>query len=134
MTVTGAIGDYGRAVSTDANGKPDASGNFDTITLQHGSFELDETALNQHLQTATKQAVSKATRSGEESGSGTVTVIDGKGAYAQISGTLNITVVEAFVAPRYKSGAHKGTCEFDANVLPLAEYATAHATGVIRFS
>jgi hypothetical protein len=62
-----------------------------------------------------------------------VTLIDGKGAYADISGTLSITLVEAFVAPRYTTGTLKGTCDFGPHVLPLAEYTTAHATGTVHF-
>jgi hypothetical protein len=42
----GAIGDHGKTLSTDKNGKPDSNGDFDKPTSQKGSFEVDATALN----------------------------------------------------------------------------------------
>src|ERR1035441_5371873 len=47
IVITGAIGDYGTALSIDQNGKTDSNGNFVKITLKNGTFEVDSTTLNQ---------------------------------------------------------------------------------------
>ena len=52
ILVTGAIGDYGTTVSQDANGKTDPNGNFEKVTLKHGGFLVDATALNKKLNSA----------------------------------------------------------------------------------
>jgi hypothetical protein len=46
VVVTGAIGDYGKTVSIDQDGKTDANGNYVKVTLQKGTFEINSTAAN----------------------------------------------------------------------------------------
>src|SRR5579862_4512189 len=46
IIITGAIGDYGKTLSIDKNGKTDSNGNYVKITLQKGTFEVNSTILN----------------------------------------------------------------------------------------
>ena len=38
---TGAIGDYGKAISQDANGKVDRNGTYEKVTLKQGGFVIN---------------------------------------------------------------------------------------------
>ena len=109
IVITGAIGDHGQTTSIDKNGKPDANGNFVRITLKKGTFEVNSTALN--AKTAKAQpTVNRSTCSFDFTGTGPVTLFNGTGLYAGISGTLSITITFAGVGPLYTSGKHKGQC------------------------
>src|SRR5580693_6300315 len=90
IVITGAIGDYGTATSVDQNGKVDQNGNFVVIALKKGTFKVDSTALNQAANNV-QPTVNTTTCSATGTGSGSVTLMDGTGLYAGISGTLNIT-------------------------------------------
>ena len=46
IIITGAIGDYGKTLSIDRNGKTDTNGNYVKITLHKGTFEVNSTVLN----------------------------------------------------------------------------------------
>ncbi len=45
ITVTGAIGDYGKTLSMTKSGKPDANGNYVKVTMKKGTFEINVTVL-----------------------------------------------------------------------------------------
>ena len=40
ILITGAIADYGTAISEDKNGKVDPNGNCEKVTLKHGGFTV----------------------------------------------------------------------------------------------
>ena len=133
IVISGAIGDYGQTLSMDKNGKPNANGNFVRITLQKGTFEIDSTALN--AKTAKVQPTfNKAGCSYLFSGTGPVTVYNGTGLYKGISGTLNITLTFAGLAPVVKSGKHAGQCNTGNNVAPLATYSSITGSGTVKFA
>lgn len=132
ILATGAIGDYGTALSVDKNGKPSANGNFEKISLKQGGFEVDATQLNKalsHLQ----PTVNRTTCSFDFSGSGPGTLLNGTGQYAGISGKLTINVTFASIAPRFKSGAKKGKCNLSQKAAPLAEFTSITASGKVSF-
>jgi hypothetical protein len=133
IVFVGAIGDYGKAINVDKNGKVDPNGNFVKVKLQKGTFEIDTTVLNKTLDTAKPQIQSEATCSSQFSGSGTVKLFNGTGLYKGISGTANVTVTFAGVGSRYKSGPKKGQCKHeDAN--PRAQYGFVTGQGTVSFS
>jgi hypothetical protein len=133
VVFVGAIGDYGKAVNVDKNGKPNPNGNFVKVRLRKGTFEIDSTDLNKTLNNAKPQVESEATCSAQFSGSGTVKFFNGTGLYKGISGTANVTVTFAGVGSRYKSGPKKGQCKHgDSN--PRAQYGFVTGQGTVSFS
>jgi hypothetical protein len=133
IVITGAIGDYGKTLSVNKNGKTDSKGGYQKITLQQGSFLVDATKLNaklNHLQ----PTVNTATCSVSATGTGPVTLSDGAGLYAGISGTLKITVTFAFIGPRLTSGPHKGQCNRSNNAPALAQYQSITGSGTVSFN
>jgi hypothetical protein len=127
----GVIGDHGTATSIDKDGTVDMNGNFVKIKLAHGTFEVNAVALNQklnHLQ----PTFDRATCSTWATGSGNVTLFDGAGAYAGISGTVRITTSFAAVFPRFATGPKKGQC--NSNGAPVAQFqAPLEGSGNVSF-
>jgi hypothetical protein len=104
VVVTGVIGDFGRAVRTDAPGSSDAEYNELDLQLTRGSFGLNIVHLESELDAAISGhfPTNAMTCSGEivvssgaaiDSGSGT-------GAYKGLSGTLALTITEVESPPR----------------------------------
>jgi hypothetical protein len=133
IIITGAIGDYGKTLSVDKDGKTDNNGNFVRITLHQGTFEVDSTALNAKTNHA-QPIVNKSTCSIHLTGTGPVTFFNGTGLYKGIKGKALITISYGGVGPRYRSGTHKGQCNFDNNTPPVAQYASITGPGTVSFS
>jgi hypothetical protein len=132
VVFVGAIGDYGRAINVDKNGKPNPNGNFVRVKLQKGTLEIDSTALNQTLQNSKPQIASDATCSAAFSGTATVKLFNGTGLYKGISGTARATVTFAGVGNRYKSGPKKGQCSHG-DASPRAQYGFVTGHGTVSF-
>jgi hypothetical protein len=133
IVVTGAIGDYGKSTSHTKAGKADSNGNYVTISLQKGSFQVNSVALNEKANKA-QPTLNSSTCSAYLSVSGPVTVSAGTGAYQGISGTITITESFAFVGPRFASGAKKGQCDQSNSAKPLAQYGQLTGVGTVSFS
>ncbi len=133
ILLTGAIGDYGTGISQDKNGKVDPNGAFQKITLKQGGFVVDGTGFNKALAHARPQ-VNKNTCSTLFTGSGPGTLGGGTGLYQGIGGKVTITATFADVAPRLRSGAKKGQCNFGGKTPPLASYQSITATGRVTFN
>ena len=98
IVITGAIGDYGHTLTIDKNGKANGNGNYVKVTLHKGTFEINSTALNAKTNNLGSQTpLNKATCSMAASVSAPVTLLDGTGLYTGITGTLNVTISEAFI-------------------------------------
>jgi hypothetical protein len=110
ILLTGVIGDHGTATSMDKNGTVDKNGKYVKVALSRGGFEVDAAALNQKLAKLAPK-VDSASCTLWASGSGNVTLGDGTGAYAGISGTVKLSTNFAAVFPRYTSGAKRGRCD-----------------------
>lgn len=132
ILITGVIGDYGKALTVDKNGKTDANGNYVDITLQKGSFKVNSTTLNKKTNSA-QPNIDKTTCSFWFSGTGPVTLFDGTGSYLGISGKLNITITFAGYGPLYTSGKHKGTCNLSNNAQPTNQYSSITGSGTVTF-
>jgi hypothetical protein len=128
ILIAGAIGDHGRYLASDRNGKPDPQGSYLKIILEKGTFEINGTSLADK-----PRARDTATCSAIFSGTSTTAVLNGTGLYASIKGTLHTTELHALLASRYTSGKNKGQCKLGGNVRPIAEYDSLSATGKASF-
>ncbi len=134
IVVVGAIADSGIGTSVDKNGKVDANGSYERIVLKKGSFEADSTVLDQNASSQLPTLNDVSTCSFAFSTSGPITLSNGKGAYAGISGTLNVTEQFVGIGPRYKTGKNKGACNQSDNSRPVAGAGAVSGTGTIAFS
>lgn len=133
IVVTGAIGDYGTATSISRAGKADIEGNYVRVALTRGGFEVNSTAFDAAINGAPPTALDKQTCSVYFTDSGHVTLFGGRGAYAGIAGTLEVTETFAAIGPRYRSGATKGRCNLSAAAAPVAQWGAITGVGSVRF-
>jgi hypothetical protein len=127
ILVTGAIGDYGTTVSQDANGKVDPNGAFQKVTLKHGGFLVDATALNKKLNSV-KPTINTTNCSIVFSGTAPTIVEDGTGAYKGITGKVAITITFAGIAPKTAKG-----CNLANNAPTFGQYQSITGTGSVSF-
>jgi hypothetical protein len=132
ILVAGALGDFGKYVTINKAGKPDQSGNFVRVTLQKGAFEIDSTALNQRAADS-EPIFNQNTCSGYETITGPNTLLKGSGAYAGITGTINVTETIEYDLSRYKSGAKQGQCNTADTTKPLAFSGYVVGTGTVVY-
>jgi hypothetical protein len=129
--ITGAIADHGTTLKIDQNGKPDPNGHYTKVTLTKGTFEIDGNALNTALSNASPTLFNQATCSVTLSATATVTLLDGTGLYKGITGTVNVTIIEAALLPRFATGKHK--CNTHKNAKPIAIWGSVDGSGTVQF-
>jgi hypothetical protein len=128
ITFTGAIGDYGKAISQDKNGKIDPNGAYEKMVLQHGTFIVDASALPQAFQHA-KPQFNQTNCSFLLKVTGPGKISSGTGAYAGISGTISVDFTIAGIATRKGS-----TCELKHGGPTYGSYSTVTGNGRVSFS
>jgi hypothetical protein len=133
IVIVGAIGDHGKTLQMDKNGKIDPNGNFVKIKLQKGTFEVDSTALNAK-ENQQHPMVNKGTCSFMLTGTAPVKLFNGTGLYKGIHGTVTITIAFGGIGPDYASGPHKGQCNMNQNVAPVVQFASVSGPGTVSFS
>src|SRR4051812_12801711 len=126
ILVTGAITDYGKATSVTKAGKPDENGNYEKIVLQKGTFWIDATALNKKLASA-KPTIDLKSCYFAFKGSGPTTVFKGTGAYAGISGTVDVDIAFVGIGPKTAAG------KCNQKVAPLAQYGDVTGSGTVKY-
>lgn len=97
VILTGAIGDYGKAVSVNPDGSVNPEHNSQLrLDLGHGSFRLDIAALDQAFVAVmrTQFPTNTSTCSGSVSASHTVPIVagSGTGTYQGVSGQFDLTI------------------------------------------
>ncbi len=132
--IAGAIGDYGRTLNINKNGTADPNGNYVKVTLQKGTFEVNKTALNTKMGEAQPVVNNLKTCSAVIYGTAPVTLFDGTGLYAGISGTVDVSITQVFVLPFYAAGQHKGQCNEGNSAQPVATNVSATGSGTVSFS
>ncbi|MGP8208985.1 MAG: hypothetical protein ACLQVK_23525 [Acidimicrobiales bacterium] len=132
--IAGAIGDYGKTLNINKNGTADPNGNYVKVILQKGTFEVNNTALNTKMANAQPVVNNPKTCSGVISGTAPVTLFDGTGLYAGISGTVTISITQVFIFPFYAAGKHKGQCNEGNSAQPVATNVSATGSGTVSFS
>jgi hypothetical protein len=133
ILLTGAIGDYGTATSVDKDGTVNASGEYVKIKLQTGTFMVNAVKFNQRLNKLAP-TINMTSCTAWGAGSGPVTLYDGSGSYAGISGTITMTTSFAAIFPRFTTGAKKGQCNTSNNAQPVASFnGNLTGSGVVSF-
>jgi len=130
ILVTGAIGDYGKTLAVDKNGKVDSNGNYIDVTLHKGTFEMNSTTLDLKANSS-RPTFYKATCSALDSVTGPVTLFNGTGLYKGIAGALSVTETYAFISPLSDSGENKGECNLSAQ--PVSQYSSITGSGTVSF-
>ena len=133
IAITGAIGDYGKTQSIDKNGKKDPNGVFQKVTLKHGTFVVDTTALTKKLDN-TVPKVTAATCSANFSVTAPASLSKGTGLYFGVGGNVKIAATFAAILPRYTSGAKKGQCNLANSAVPVAQYTSITGAGSVTFT
>jgi hypothetical protein len=132
IVITGAIGDYGKTITINKNGKPDSNGDYVDIVLHKGTFEINSTAFNAETKNL-QPTVYTATCSAVGSATGSVTVFNGTGLYKGISGTVNVIATFGFIGPLFKSGKNKGQCNLSNSAQPVSQYTLITGNGTVSF-
>ena len=118
IIVTGAINDYG----TDSPA-PGGNINLSEIVLKGGSFEADTTKISP----TTSPIIDPRTCIGQFNGGGPVTLSDGTGTYAGISGSINVSSKSTVVLPKMADGTCNTTAPATAWVAEVS-YVTGSGT------
>jgi hypothetical protein len=126
LVITGAIGDFGNSLNIDQNGNTNTKGSYAQITLQKGTFRINQTAFSRAADKASFP-IDKATCSSEGSITAPAPVSSGTGLYKSISGKVRITLTLVWIVSRSSSGKCDGT-----KVLFHSEYLTG--TGTVSLS
>ena len=125
ITITGAIGDFGTVTTVDKNGSTDENGSYSLVTLQDGTFMVNLTSWKKknakvsfHINPKSCSSAGTAT--------GTVSLSNGTGHYAGISGNLSYSETDAWILPRTANGKCNDTD-------PLSYFAMQSGAGVVSF-
>jgi hypothetical protein len=122
IVLTGAITDHGKDHEGVAGG-----GTINKLVLSKGSFEVNTVKLDDNP----PPPVNGSSCSFADSVSGPTSIVKGSGtrAYKGISGTIKITVTEAGLVPRLKSGK----CNDSPSAVPVAGVALVRGSGRVSF-
>ncbi len=132
ILITGAIGDHGKTLPTNEAGKPDPNGDYVTVKLTKGTFEINATKLNAKA-SHESPTISQASCSAALTVTSPVTLLNGTGLYKGITGTVHITASDAFILPRLTSGTNAGQCNESNSAQPVASLQLVEGTGTVQF-
>lgn len=128
--LTGAAGDYGRAVTIDRDGKVDSDNPTELkLKLAHGSFRLSIAPIEKAFAKALRHwSPNPATCSGGiiVTAPGPVIAHSGTGAYRSITGSFSLTDNSSEVLPR-------SNCHDTGGARPLSELIVVDGTGAISY-
>jgi hypothetical protein len=127
VLVTGAIGDYGTAISQNAKGKVSPNGAYEKVKLKNGGFIVNATGLNNKINKA-NPTINKASCSVVLRVTGPAVIGNGTGGYKGISGSLKITLTFAGVANKTAKG-----CVFNKNGSLHGMYQSITGSGSVKF-
>ncbi len=130
IVVTGAIGDYGRAVKADSAGRAVKSGGYTSLVLRKGTILIDGSQLRAAVQHSQSSDFNAVTCSGSESVSAPVPIVSGTKAYAGISGSLIATATFVFIAPL----TSRGQCNPGNSARPVEALEAITGSGPVSFS
>jgi hypothetical protein len=124
VVITGAFGDAGWFTG--------GVGELGTITLSKGSFRVNDskgTAQELAIFAHIARHVNAATCAFYSTNTAPAILLDGKGAYAGISGTISLTTIDAGVFPKLKGGR----CDVTHGAVPIGLLSLAQGVGTVSF-
>jgi hypothetical protein len=130
VVVTGFITDTGRSFPADAHGTANPKDNYQEAVLGHGTFLLDENALNA---ARPKGGLNRSTCLLALTFKAAVPVLLGTGMYAGIRGSLQGVAEVRYHVPRYSSGKRRGECNPLAKPPPGVYSATMTGRGSVTY-
>jgi hypothetical protein len=121
--LTGAITDHGKDYEGVAG-----NGTINKLVLSKGSFEVSIAKL---VRSHAAPRVDAKTCSFTQTVIASIPIVkgSGKGAYAGITGTIKVTITEAGILPKLKSG----TCNESQSAPPVAGVSWAKGSGTVSF-
>lgn len=128
--ITGAIGDYGKAVKANSAGKADNRGSYTSLVLKKGTILIDGSQLRAAVQSAQSTDFDAVTCSGSETVTAPVPIVSGTKAYAGISGSVTATATFVFIAPLTSSGK----CNTSTNAKLVEGLEAISGLGPVSFS
>ena len=134
LLVTGVIGDVGTEQTVNSSGKPDAKGNYFKLTLRRGTLTLNGTQFNAALSAEENgnppADYNSTTCTGSfTAGPAPAPVVSGTGAYAGISGSVDLTAQLAILLSKTKAGA----CNTGANSTSLGFWGVVTGQGNVSY-
>jgi hypothetical protein len=130
VVITGAIGDYGKAVKANSAGKADNKSTYTSLVLKKGTILINGSQLRAAVQSSQSADFSAVTCSGSEVVTAPVPIVSGTKAYAGISGSVTATATFVFIAP-LTSG---GQCNTSNNAKLLIGLEAITGSGPVSFS
>lgn len=127
VVFTGAIADFGTSVNVTAAGKPTTKKTvYKMLKLSRGSILVDTAGFTQAVTSASPTTVDTTTCSFVLSGTGSVTIVKGTGAYRNVTGSFTVTGIIAAVL-KTKGGA----CTTKGK--PAGFYISVQGSGTVSF-
>jgi hypothetical protein len=130
VMVTGALADYGAGQTTNTAGKADTKGTYKRLVLKHGTIFINATKFVTANRNANPTMYNKSDCSAVIDVSAPVAIVSGTGAYAGITGSVNLTARYAFILPKTK----KGACNVSSSAIPIDQYGVVTGSGTVKFS
>jgi hypothetical protein len=125
VVMAGAIGDYGKTTKLK-NG-------LAKVVLHKGTFEVNLNAMTKALNSSKPMIENTTTCSFVVGATVPAPLLDGTGAYKDITGTLTLTEMFAGYGPLYTTGAKKGQCNTSMNATPTAQWGSVSGVGTVKF-
>jgi hypothetical protein len=129
VLITGVVGDYGKGQNVNSSGQPSKNGSYTKLLLKKGTILVNTTQFNA-AENNVNPPINNSNCSVTFSVSAPIPVVSGTGAYAGITGTVNMTGQFGAVLPKTKSGS----CNMSNNSNPLDQYITVSGSGTVSFS
>lgn len=130
VLVTGALADYGTGQNENAAGKADTKGTYKRLVLKHGTIFINLTKFATANRNANPTMYNKSDCSVVIDVSAPAAIVSGTGAYAGITGSVNLTAKFAFILPK----TNKGTCNESNNANPIDQYGVVTGSGTVKIS
>jgi hypothetical protein len=129
VLITGVVGDYGIGQNVNSSGQPSKKGSYKKLLLKKGTILVNVTQFGT-AQNNVNPPINNSNCSTTFNVSAPIQIVSGTGAYAGITGTVNLTAQFGAVLPKTKSGS----CNTSNNSNPLNQYTSITGSGTVSFS
>jgi hypothetical protein len=129
VLITGVVGDYGIGQNVNSSGQPSKKGSYKKLLLKKGTILVNVTQYGT-AQNNVNPPINNSNCSTTFTVTAPIQIVSGTGAYAGITGTVNLTGQFGAVLPKTKSGS----CNTSNNSNPLNQYISVTGSGTVSFS